>query len=40
MTHALAYLAGVVTALCLVWGWVGAQASEMGDDPMTWGDDA
>lgn len=40
MTHALAFLAGIVTALGLVWGWVGSQIGSMGDDPATWGDDA
>lgn len=32
MTHALTFLAGIVTAIGLVWGWVGSELSHMGED--------
>lgn len=32
MTHALAFLAGVVVTIVLVWGWVGAQLGSVGDE--------
>lgn len=32
MTHILAYLAGVVTALALVWSWIGYELTRAGSE--------
>ena len=39
MTHLLAYLAGIVTAVLLLWSWVGCELMRAGCDEQALVDD-